>query len=487
MNPSALNIMNLLPVMILAGGILVILPLIAVERNHELTFASTLITLSASFIAILFMNQDEPQALGELFLFDRFAFYYQEIILLSAFVVTIFSFISLRKLFSEKRKEEYYLILLLATLGASMMVSCTHFISFFVSLELLTISLYSLISYYREQSTAIEAGLKYLIMAAVSSAFLLFGMALIYTTTGAMDFRSLAQMAPDLTTTSMLMMVAGAGMMVVGIGFKLGLVPFHMWIPDVYQGASSPASAFVATVSKGAMLAVLLRFFAMADLYRFDTLMMVFTVIAILSMLIGNLLALRQQNIKRMLAYSSIAHFGYLLIAVLAGKAMGMEVATIYITVYILAILIAFGLITLTSESDDKASDIARYKGMFWRKPLVATLFTISMLSLAGIPLTAGFMAKFFLLNIGVAHAQWLLAFTLVISSVIGLFYYLRVIVMMMKPEDASVPLIGSISSGVAITGILALTILGLLIVWLGIYPYGIIQLIGHLNIGLMR
>ncbi len=481
MNPSALNIMNLLPVMILAGGILLIISMIAVKRNHVLTFASTLITLSASFIAILFMNQDGPQGLGDLFLFDGFAFYYQELILLSAFVVSIFSYISLLKFFPEKQKEEYYLILLLATLGASMMVGCTHFISFFVSLELLTISLYSLISYYREQSTAIEAGLKYLIMAAVSSAFLLFGMALIYTTTGAMDFRSLAEMAPDLTNTSMVMMVAGAGMMVVGIGFKLGLVPFHMWTPDVYQGASSPASAFVATVSKGAMLAILLRFFAMADLYRFDTLMMVFTVIAILSMLVGNLLALRQQNIKRMLAYSSIAHFGYLLIAVLAGKALGMEVATFYISVYILAILTAFGFITFISGTDGQASDIERYKGMFWRKPLVATLFTISLLSLAGIPLTAGFMGKFFLLNTGVGHAQWLLAFTLVIGSVISLFYYLRVIVMMMKQEEASVPLIGSISSVVAITGMLALTVLGILIVWLGIYPDWIIQLIRNL------
>jgi len=481
MNLSALDIVSLLPMMILAGGILVMLLLVAVKRNHGLAFASTVIVLLASFIAILFMKQDRPQAPGGLFLFDGFAFYYQALILLSAIVVSIFSYISIQKFFHEKRKEEYYLILLLATLGASMMVSCTHFISFFVSLEILTISLYSLISYYREQSTAIEAGLKYLIMAAVSSSFLLFGMALIYTTTGAMDFRSFAEIALDLNMAPMVMTVAGVGMMIVGIGFKLGLVPFHMWIPDIYQGASSPISAFVATVSKGAMLAILLRFFAMADLYRFDEIMMVITVIAILSMLVGNLLALRQQNIKRMLAYSSIAHFGYLLMAVLAGKAMGIEVATFYITVYILAILIAFGLITLISGSNTEASDIESYKGLIWRKPLTATLFTIALFSLAGIPLTAGFMAKFFLLDTGVGNAQWLLAFTLVVGSVIGLFYYLRVIVMMMKPNEKSV-LDGSISSVATFTGILAITILGILIVWLGIYPNWVIHLIRSLQ-----
>lgn len=477
---EATEIRILLPMIILAGGLLFTMLILAVKRNHLLTFISTLVVLASSLIALCCSTYEKPHILSDLFLIDRFGLYYQGLILIATIVVTIFSYISIENFFPEKRKEEYYLLLMLGTLGSSMMVISTHFISFFVSLEILSVSLYSLISYYRERSKAIEAGLKYLVLAAMSSAFLLFGMALIYAISGTMSFRALAVITVPLTTMSTTVLVTGVGMMMVGIGFKLGLVPFHMWTPDVYEGASSPIAAFIATISKGAMLAVLLHFFMMADLYRFKNILLVFTIISVLSMLMGNLLALRQNNIKRMLAYSSIANFGYLLIAVIVGKETGLPAATFYITVYIIAMLAAFGLVTLISRSDEEAMDIEAYRGLFWKKPLLATAFTISLLSLAGIPLTSGFMAKYFLLSAGIKETKWLLVFILVVGSVIGLYYYLRVIVTMMKQDEDTVP--GANLPRVSYyAGALVLIILTFWVIELGVSPGWLIEVINRL------
>ena len=471
---------------IIAGGMLFTMLGVALKRNHTLTFICTLITLAAAFLSVLFIWPDIAHppayhAIGDLFLADRFGCYFQALVLLSAFVVTLFSQISLKKFFSEKRKEEYYLLLLLATLGGTTMVISTHFISFFIGLEILNISLYTLISYYRERPKSIEAGLKYLILAAISSAFLLFGMALIYAITGILSFQGLAAAIPLPGSGAVLVLITGIGLMITGMGFKLALVPFHMWAPDIYEGASSPISAFIASVSKGAMMAVLLRFFMMAGLYGFKQIMLVFTVIAVLSMLTGNLLALRQNNIKRLLAYSSIAHFGYVLVAFIAGKGMGTQAASFYLTVYIITILAAFSLITLMSDSDSEATDIEDYAGLFWKRPILAILFSITLLSLAGIPLTAGFMGKFYLLTAGVGKGNWLLAFTLVVSSVIGLFYYLRFIFAMMRTDGQNVP-IDYRPPHSSLTGLLVLSLLGAAVIWLGVFPAWLVSLIGSLT-----
>jgi len=367
--------------------------------------------------------------------------------------------------------------LLMATLGATAVVISTHFVSFFVGLEILNISLYTLISYYRESSRAIEAGLKYLILAATSSAFLLFGMALIYAITGTLSFQGLAATAPTLDSLSLLTLVAGIGMLITGMGFKLALVPFHMWAPDVYEGASSPISAFIATISKGAMMTVLIRFFTMTGMYGSKKIMLAFAVIAVLSMMAGSLLALRQNNIKRMLAYSSIANFGYVLVAFIAGKGPGTQAATFYITVYIIAILAAFSLITLISKADNEAASIEDYRGLFWRKPILAAVLSVTLLSLAGIPLTAGFMGKFLLLTAGVGKGNWILAFTLVVSSVIGLYYYLRFVFAMMETGENVAPINGRSS----LTGMITLIFLGGMVIWLGTFPAWLISLIDSL------
>jgi NADH-quinone oxidoreductase subunit N len=464
------DLTSLIPMIILAGGILLIMLLIALKRSHILAFIATLIVISAAIIATIFRFSEKPHAIGEIFILDRFGLYYQALLLSATLVISIFSYISLEKFFPGKRKDEYYLLLMLATLGSCMMVISTHFISFFVSIETLTISLYTLISYYRHSSKAIEAGLKYLILAAMSSSILLFGMALVYAVSGTMSFAALSVTTLSLGTAPTIMLVAGIALMITGVGFKLAIVPFHMWAPDVYEGASSPVSAFIATVSKGGVVALMLRFFMTANLFRYQNVMLVFVVIAILSMLMGNLLALMQKNVKRILAYSSIAHLGYLLVAFIAGKGMGAEAATFYITIYIITLLGAFGIITLISVPGNETSDITDYQGLFWRKPLLAAVFTVFLLSLAGIPLTAGFIGKYFLLNAGLAKAQWLLSFVLIISSVIGLFYYLRIIVMMMTHDEKPIPDINP-KTGSFIGGVFVLAALGICVICIGISP----------------
>ena len=472
---SQKDLLSILPLLILAGGSLLTMILIAFKRKHELTFISAITVVAASFVAVVYIS-GLPHSIGDLFLIDRFALFFQSVILLATLLVSVFSYISLEKFFTEKRKEEYYLLLMLAALGASSIVISTHFISFFVSLELLSVSLYGLIGYYRTEFKSIEAGLKYLIIAAMASAFLLFGMALIYAVTGNMSFQSVAEAIPHLNDSSGLMIIAGLGMMVVGIGFKLAVVPFHMWTPDIYEGASSPVTAFIATASKGAMVAVLIRFFILADLWQFTRIIEVFAGISVLSMLIGNILALMQNNVKRILAYSSIAHFGYVLVPLVSGDVIGPQAATFYVITYIIAILAAFGLITVFSASKKEASDISDYTGLFWKRPFLSIVFTVVLLSLAGIPLTAGFMGKYFILAAGVGNTSWLLVFTLIISSVIGLFYYLRIVAVMIKQDEEIRKLNRSLVY--SFSGFLVLAFLGTILIWLGILPSGLMALV---------
>jgi NADH-quinone oxidoreductase subunit N len=367
--------------------------------------------------------------------------------------------------------------LLLATLGSMTLVASSHFVSFFLGLEILSVSLYAMIAYTRARPISVEAGIKYLILAAASAAFLLFGIALVYAETGTMEF---ARIATALRANSAdVIALAGLAMIVVGVGFKLALVPFHLWTPDVYEGAPAPVTAFVATVSKGAMFALLLRYSNLLGIQTYYSLFIAFSVIAIASMLVGNLLALLQNNVKRILAYSSIAHLGYLLVAFLASGALAVIAVAFYLTAYFVTTLGAFGVVTLLSDADRDADRIDDYRGLFHRHPWLAGIFTAMLLSLAGIPLTAGFVGKFYLVAAGVGSALWLLVIVLVVASAIGLFYYLRIVVAMYQPPPEGAPAPARVSLPIA--GSVTLAVLTLLLVWLGVYPTPFIQMIQQL------
>lgn len=465
----------LLPLIILAGSAIVVLLQIAFYRHHQTVFGLTVAGLLLAFVSLPVVAPALPQQVTALFIVDRYALFYLGLILAASLVVTLLSFSYLQKRPNDN-PEELYLLLLVATFGSGVLVISRHFVSFFLGLEILTVSLYTLIAYQRTLFRRIEAGLKYLVLAAVSSSFLLFGMALVYANLGTMQLDQLASM---LTTGGVgapnLLLVSGLALMTIGIGFKLALVPFHMWTPDVYEGAAAPVTAFVATVSKGGIFAFLLRFFGQIDSRAYPALFLIFALIAVGSMLGGNLLALLQTNVKRILAYSSIAHLGYLLVAFLAGGALGYIAASYYLVAYIVTILTAFGIVTLLSGSRQEAELIEDYQGLFWRRPWLAAVFTASLLSLAGIPLTAGFIGKFYIVSAGVGSALWPLVLVLVAGSAISLYYYLRIVVAMSQP--AQTVNVAS-ASYLSLSGGVVLAVLMLLLVWLGVYPSSLINLI---------
>lgn len=471
---EAVDLKNLLSPLILTGASIVLMVLVSLKRNHTLANISGLIAFALAFLALFKVDVSaNPHKIGDLFIVDSFALFYSGMILLSAFAVNILSFGYFQK--QKEQKEEYYMMLILATLGSVLLVSSTHFASLFLGLELLSVSLYVLIAYLRDREVSVEGGVKYLILAAVSSAFLLFGMALVYVQLGTMSFGGIGQKLAGMVSLAPLTLV-GFAMMVVGVGFKLAVVPFHMWTPDVYQGAPAPVTAFIATASKGGMFALLLRFFYQIDGYQYSSLLVVFSVIAIASMFTGNLLALLQSNVKRILAYSSIAHLGYVLVAFLAGGELGAEAATFYLVAYFITTLGAFGIVTVFSGKESEAETVDDYKGLFWRYPWMAVVFTAMLFSLAGIPLTAGFIGKYFVLASGVESKLWVLVLILVVNSVIGLFYYLRVVVAMFSKAEETTGK-GAVTP-FPFGGSVALGALAILLVWYGVYPAALMDMI---------
>jgi NADH-quinone oxidoreductase subunit N len=465
------DLVSLLPLLVLAMSTVTLMLVTAFHRNHRLTFALALIGLALALGSLPFASRTLPRAVTPLLIVDQFAVFYIALILLTSLVVMLLSFSYMDKVAGNK--EEYYMLVLLATLGACTLILSNHFIAFFLGLETLSIALFTLISYTRFQRERIEAAIKYLVLAAAASAFLLFGMAVIYTISGTMQFSQMP-LITKLPTEEQILLTIGASLIIVGIGFKLALVPFHMWVPDVYDGAPAPVTAFVATVSKGSVFALFLRLFAHLSIGIGTSLWNVLALIAIASMLAGNILALAQNNVKRILAYSSIAHFGYLLVAFLAGGSLASFAMTFYLVVYIITSLMAFGVIALLSTPKSEFEDLEKYRGLFRRRRGYTVLLTLALLSLASLPPTGGLVGKIFLAAAGVESSLWLLLAALVLGSVIGVFYYLRIVITMFRQPDLKEQIILPVRRSAYV----ALIALSVILVILGVYPSPLIQLI---------
>jgi NADH-quinone oxidoreductase subunit N len=444
---------------------------ITVSRKFIFTTILSAIAYIAAFTSIFFTGSQTAEAFNIL-LVDRFGIFFLALILISGLVISILAYSYLQEM--AERKEEYHVILILGSLGAGTLVFSNHFISFFIGLELLSISIYILISFTRERKNSIEAAIKYLVLSGVASAVLLMGMALIYAVTGGIGFSAIAAYA-SATENFSLLFLSGTGLILTGIGFKLALVPFHLWTPDVYEGAPAPTTAFIATISKVSVVAIFLRFYLAMNGPEHQVIVYILSIIAFLSMLAGNLLALLQKDLKRLLAYSSIAHLGYILVALIAGKDSGIEAVTFYIVAYLFTILAGFSIVSAVSRHNRELSAIADYRGLFWKHPALAAALSIIMLSLAGIPLTIGFIGKYYLLLVGLENDLWFLVLTLIISSVIGLFYYLRVTAKMFEQiGEEGISSLGKITAG----GSLAIAVLTALIILYGTYPSWLADLI---------
>lgn len=467
------DLLYLRPLIILAAAAVLVMLSAAVKRNHLVTSVFSVLMLSTAIISLFFINDNLPVLIEPLFIIDSFGVFYMGLIFAAGIFLVFLSHGYLS--YYEIHKEEYYILLFTALLGSSVLVISKHFVSFFLGLEVLSISLFTLIAYTRTEKS-VEAGIKYLILAGASSAFLLFGFALLYAELGTMDLSILAQRLTNFGSFTTLTL-AGFALIITGVGFKLAVVPFHMWTPDVYEGAPAPVSALVATVSKGGMFAALFRFFSEMNGFQSERILLTLTIIAVSSMFIGNITALLQKNVKRILAYSSIAHLGYIFVAFIAGGERGLEAVTFYLVAYFITTVGAFGIIIYLSDQKGEAEKLEDYRGLFWRKPVLATVFTAMLLSLAGIPLTAGFLGKFYVIAAGINSDLWFPSIALVLNSAIGLYYYLKIVTEMYSPANPAVST-GLLRTSYSLGGGIALAILTILLIWFGTFPSGLIYII---------
>ncbi|WP_010115123.1 NADH-quinone oxidoreductase subunit NuoN [Acinetobacter sp. P8-3-8] len=471
------ELMPLAPVMIVALTAIVVMILTAIKRNHNLIATASVVGLNLAVIDILFMmfgGAYAPSNVMNMFMVDPFTLLYQLMILIAALACCTLSHAYIETY--KDNREELYILMLISVAGAMLMVTSSHYASFFISLELMSIPVYGLLAYTHQRSKSLEAGIKYLVLSATASAMLLMGMAYLYAYTGSLAFYESFQALFEAIKQPMV--VLGLGLIIFAIGFKLSLAPFHKWTPDVYQGAPAPIATFLATVAKIATIGLMVRFVLTSGAILVPSIVTIITVIAVLSILVGNFLAVRQVNLKRILGYSSIAHFGYLLIALVSMTYASLGSVSVYVVTYTLTTIGAFGAVALMSSpynNVDEAESLADYRGLFWRRPVLTATLTVMMLSLAGIPLTAGFIGKFMVVMAAVTTQHWFLAAMVVVGSGIGLYYYLRVMVVMYMtpPETPRIDAVdhwGQKVGGLMVLGAAALVLL------IGIYPDPIIN-----------
>ena len=475
------ELMPLAPVMIVALTTIVAMLLTAIKRNHNLIATASVVGLNLAAIYIVcsmfgkFGLSFAPANVMGMFMVDSFTMFYQFVMLIAALACCTLSHAYIETY--KDNREELYILMLASVTGAMLMVASSHYASFFISLELMSIPIYGLLAYTHQRSQSLEAGVKYLVLSATASAMLLMGMAYIYAYTGSLSFYDSVQVLVE--SIHKPMVILGLGLIVFAIAFKLSLAPFHKWTPDVYAGAPAPVATFLATAAKVATIGLFVRYILASGAMLVESIVTIITVLAVLSIVVGNLLAVRQVNLKRILGYSSIAHFGYLLVALISTSYASLGSISLYVVTYVLTTIGAFGAVALMSSPYNNVSEaesLADYRGLFWRRPVLTAVLTVMMLSLAGIPLTAGFIGKFLVIMAAVTTQHWFLAAMIIVGSGIGLYYYLRVMVVMyMTPPDN--PRMDAVDHwGQKVGGIMVLAAAALVLI-IGVYPDPVIKL----------
>lgn len=470
----AINLMPLMPALVPAVTAMVIMLADALAPSKDKRWLS-LVALAGLVVAVLFtlnlydLNQS---AFNASILADNFAVGIALVVLGAAFVTVLLSidYLTARNL----DFGEYLALLLGATSGMILMALANDLIVIFLGLELFSLPLYVLSAFWRTNNASLEAGIKYFLLGAFSSAFFLYGIALLYGATGTTNLAGINSALSELPSGSGLLFLMGAGLLLVGFGFKVGLVPFQWWMPDVYEGAPTPITAFMSVATKAAAFAAFFRAFLVAVPPTAFDWQLVLALIAVLTMTIGNIAALVQTNIKRMLAYSSIAHAGYILVALVAAGSGGIPAALFYFAAYAATNLTAFGAVMALGQGAQERVTFAELAGAAQQKPWAAAALAVSLLSLAGFPPFAGFVAKFFVFGAAVNAGYIWLAVLGVLNSLVSVYYYLGPIVRMYM----SAPAVGWDASParspalitIAVALVLALTIA------LGLFPSEVIQ-----------
>lgn len=364
---------------------------------------------------------------------------------------------------------EYYALLAIAVLGMMLMGAANDLVVFFLGLEAMSVAFYVLAAFARKHVTSNESGMKYFLLGAFSTGFLLYGIALLYGTTGTTNIAAIRDVVPSLVGTPVF--TIGLGLLLVGMLFKVAAVPFHMWAPDVYEGAPTPVSGFMATGGKAAAFAVFLTLFAPAVLWREGVVREVIAIVAAGSMIFGNIVALSQSSIKRMLAYSSVAHAGYILVGIVAANAPGSNGVLFYLMAYTFMNIGAFGVLAMLEKEGGENLQFEDFAGLGKRSPLIAFVMALFMFSLAGIPPFAGFFGKYYVFVGAIQAGHTWLAIVGVLMSVVSAYYYLRLVVMMyftaeVRPRTVQVPSAGLVALAIAVAAIL----------YLGLFPSTIID-----------
>ncbi len=462
---SAADFYYILPEMVLAGGALVVLLLsVVTPRRDSLLLGVSLATVGAALFGVAsFAGLDETASRG-LLAIDGFAAFFKVVALVSAALTLLMSAPYLRV--EKLRAGEYHFLILCATLGMMFMASGMDLITLFIGLETMAVSFYVLAGYLKPNPRSNEAAVKYFLLGAFSLGVLLYGMSLLYGATGTTRLEetaaALAGQGPELVLVLAVVLV-GAGM-----GFKIAAVPFHMWAPDVYEGAPTPVTAFLSVGSKAASFAMLVRIFLEGLPSLGAEWTTFFWVLAVVTMTVGNVAALTQSNLKRMLAYSSIAHAGYLLMGVVAGTQRGVAAMLVYVGVYLFMQLGAFAVVAAMRRRDVVGDELKDLTGLSRRSPMTAVAMLFFMLSLGGIPPTAGFMGKVWLFGAAIDAGFVWLAVIAVANSAVSLYYYLRVVVFMWINEETE-PAASPLVIGPAMTVALAAALFGTVL--FGLYP----------------
>jgi NADH-quinone oxidoreductase subunit N len=463
----------ILPQLLLTAGGFIVFCVGAFWRKHSagLLFGIALVAVCLAGVATILYQPEAPQFLRMLEV-AGYGRYFTVLITLLTAITLLFShqYAKIRGF----ARDEFYGLILFAALGMSLVSSAVHWLAFFLGLEVLSLSLYVLIAIRKAQAASNEAGIKYFIMGAVASAFLTFGIALIYALTGKLDIaQSLAGGAP---AGSRSLILLGLSLILVGIGFKISMVPFHLWTPDVYQGAPAPVTAFLSTGSKLALFAALLRFTSYFTVEIWAYFVPVIWILAVLTMVVGNISALAQTRVKRLLAYSSVAQMGYLLMTLLALKHDGASAILFYLTIYSLMDLGAFGtLATLSAEKED-LDVLEDYKGLGYSHPWRSTLLALCLISLAGLPPTGGFIGKFALFQAVLQAKFVILAVIGILTVIVSIYFYFKVIVaLFMRDAEA-----GVVVADIALSDRLAGGLILILILWLGLVPAPVFDIIGQ-------
>lgn len=470
MNSYYTDLMTNSPLMtLIITGLLLILVESTKSVRTRITFGVGIVGLVIAGTMACFHLVPEQATFNGMLNAGGFGSYFTIIFVVAALLTFLLSRSYLGRMGSDK--GEYYILIVFATIGMTLMASANDLIIVFLGIELMSLCLYILVGFFRVRDRSNESSIKYFLLGAFATGFLLYGIALVYGASGSTNLGVIARSFPELSGNTMF--VIGVALIIVAFSFKVAAVPFHMWAPDVYEGAPTTVTGFMSTGAKAAAFAVFVVVFDRTLGFSGGKVNDLIAMIAAASMILGNVLAIAQTNVKRMLAYSSIAHAGYMLSGVAAANAEGQSGVLFYLVAYLFMNLGAFGVVGIMEAENEKNLNLDDYAGLSTQRPILAMLMAVFMFSLAGVPPFAGFFGKYYVFLAAVkAHMTWL-AVVGVLTSLVSAYYYLRLVVLMyFRDGRADVPLKPSLAAMVAVC------VSALLIIQLGLYPSAIVQLV---------